>query len=78
MTAFDMISIAFGAAVGIGIVWACWQSGLLVRGVDRQEDGRQSEADVQRIVECTQPAPLQMVDMPKVRAGTCYGKEVGQ
>jgi len=73
MTALDLISIAFGIAVGIGIVWACWRAGLLVRGVDRYEDGAESLRRAEEIIEASRPAPLTWdnayTQRPRIRAG---------
>ena len=66
------LSLLFGGACLVVICWLCYRAGLLERGaVDRSEDGAQSERDVQRIVEATQPAPL---ELPHVRAGTAWGE----
>lgn len=69
----DAFTLIFGIAMFVGICWMCIAAGLLERGeVDRSEDGAESERDVARIVEATQPMPLEQ-ERRRLRAGTAWG-----
>jgi hypothetical protein len=73
MTALDLISMAFGVCALVAIIWACWRAKLLVRGVDRYEDGEESDERARQIVEASRPAPLTWdnayAKRPHIRAG---------
>ena len=59
----DFFTLLIGLAMFIAIMWMLWQAGLLEKTpVDQDEDGEQSERDVQRIVEASRPAPLDADD----------------
>ena len=71
----DIITLVFGVAMFIGICGMCVLAGLLEKPpVDRSEDGAESERDVARIVEATQPMPLE-VERRRIRAGTAWGQQ---
>jgi hypothetical protein len=70
----------------VGVLWLCLQAGLLDKTpVDQEEDGEQSERDVQHIVQASRPAPLDADDRldelrtyttrPHVRAGSTWERQ---
>ncbi len=81
----DTLTFLIGLAMFIGILWLLLQVGLIDKNIDRDEDGEQSERDVQRIVEASRPAPLDADDRldelrtyttrPHIRAGSAWGKQ---
>ena len=81
----DTITFLIGLAMFIGILWLLLQAGLIDKNIDRDEDGEQSEREVQRIVEASRPAPLDADDRldelrtyttrPHIRAGSAWGKQ---
>ena len=83
----DAFTFLIGGLMLVGILWLCLQAGLLDKTpVDQEEDGEQSERDVQHIVQASRPAPLDAderldelrtyTQRPHIKAGTAYGKEV--
>ena len=81
----DTLTFLIGLAMFIGILWLLLQAGLIDKNIDRDEDGEQSEREVQRIVEASRPAPLDADDRldelrtyttrPHIRAGSAWGKQ---
>ena len=73
MTTLDFLSAAFGVVAIVAVIWACWRAGLLVRGVDRYEDGEESDRRANEILEASRPAPLTWdnayMKRPHIRAG---------
>jgi len=82
----DFFTFLIGGLMFVGVLWLCLQAGLLEKTpVDQDEDGEQSERDVQHIVQASRPAPLDADDRldelrtytrPHIKAGTAYGKEL--
>jgi hypothetical protein len=83
----DTLTFIVGLAIFLGILWMLLQAGLLDKTpVDREENGAESEREVQHIVQASRPAPLDADDRldelrtytqrPHIKAGTAYGKEV--
>jgi hypothetical protein len=73
-----IISIAIGATVYIALLWlllAVMRLEKCAEDDDDEEDGAQAEANIARIVEATQPAPLEP-ERRHVRAGTAYGVDL--
>ena len=59
----DALTFLIGIAMFVGILWLLLRAGLLEKTpVDQDEDGAQSERDVQHIVQASRPAPLDADD----------------
>ena len=82
----DTLTFLVGLSLLFGILWLCLQAGLLKKTpVEQDEDGEQSQRDVQRIVEASRPAPLDAdegldelgtyTQRPHIRAGSTWGNQ---
>lgn len=63
-TTYLIVVIICGLAVLLAYQWLAART-----PVDRDEDGAQSEADAQELIEASRPAPLEPPERPHVRAG---------
>jgi hypothetical protein len=82
----DTLTFIVGLAIFLGILWMLLQAGLLDKTpVDREENGAESEREVQHIVQASRPAPLDADDRldelrtytqrPHVRAGSTWERQ---